>query len=179
MLYRIYSDLHVFAPHEIQGLELQYLDNCVYLGDIFDARNCEKKDIQKMRACQNSHNISCKVRNLVNCRGNHDMDESNPYTFVRDGILFLHYLPEELHAWDGLVPTGISRIKKEYLKVKHTFKKGYWKPSATEISKFVALARENECHTVVFGHKHCQLTKIYSEGICLIQVPRGCTGVEI
>lgn len=184
MKYKIFSDLHFFAPHELK-VATDYSSNCVYLGDIFDLRNTAKKDIEIALRAQKMHNLSCESNKLINVRGNHDLDNSVPVYTLRKDILWTHghhvcWDTVKIAEWDRYEPEGIGKLKTLYLLAKHALPKGIWKPAEDDLERIITLIKLYMPRTIVMGHTHTAKLVSYEKfGITIINVPRGVTEIEL
>lgn len=178
MKYKIYADIHRYAPHEIHT-DFDYGSNCAYVGDIFDIKNTLKKDIAEAIKDQDWHNKMCQKYKVPNVIGNHDLLNDGDFYAKKNNVLFCHghleQWPESLiEEWKDKSREGISWFKYLLVESYSSIKFWNWKPKDNELERFYNKAKEYGRDTVVFGHTHTrELVEVKYKGIKIINVPRG------
>lgn len=188
----IYSDLHLGALHEIQE-KLEFNENTIFLGDNFDLKNISHENLEKFYKLREEIMEKASKSKGHFIDGNHELfelEEDNFY-IIRNGIIFLH--GDFIHR--GFKKAKKWREKRSRGKTKNFIiaYKSFRKIFGSSTSKFifssfgkkfvrraVRLAKEKECHTIVFGHFH--LKKLFDktqDGVRVICVPRGKTEISL
>ena len=173
MKYKIFSDIHLWAPHSL-STPLEYSPDCVYLGDIHDLKNTTKHDIPFAQIAQMKHNNFCSEKNIVNVRGNHDIDNTRPVIIQRDNIIFTHghyvcWEAKKILKWELAIPEGIGSLKKFYLQLKHEMPKGDWSPSSADWDRAFKLQEGasplgvKPPSILVMGHTHTKNVVKYTK----------------
>ncbi len=180
--YKVYADVHIFGGWREIGWARgnliyeenpHYKERTYYLGDIYDLENAKPSYREKAR--EKIKILRMEAGNNY-VRGNHEMDAFQNASFFTkaNGILFTHGHHIYWH-----------KDKNKYWESgkRKSFKKGQWKYEFTEeerIMKAVELAKKENCHTLVFGHRHVNKLSIMKvNGITLINARKGCTYLNI
>jgi predicted phosphodiesterase len=183
--YRVYTDIHNYANREQLDITLRYLDNSVFLGDIWDV-NCRKKDAKRVKEQIQNHIAKCMMnKNLINVRSNHHgrYDEGEPIAIVKDGILFCHahtivWDKKKVEKWHNK-KAGIRWYKFLAIGLKNKFTNGgHGKISSKTLEKLAKAAEKYDCNTIVCGHFHKSFDGEVN-GIRVVVCNRGVTDVEL
>lgn len=177
-----YSDLHFFAPHSIE-IKLEFGSDIYYIGDIIDMANCKKDKVSEADSYRIFLKNNCKG-NFLN--GNHELSLDTDIFIKRKGICITHgdifdWEKEKFDYWRTKKKPGKKAIKRFGVKILHFFRKIKSKGSISKktMTKAAQYAKEQKCHTIVFGHKHpAKLVDQIHDGIRIVCVPRGKTTVE-
>jgi metallophosphoesterase superfamily enzyme len=182
-LYNIYTDNHIGVPMqkcpelETMLAELVTQQNAISLGDNFELKNCEKKDLPRLIKSYQEHKQKFAGRFVS---GNHDCQGySNDYTLTINGILFAHgdiILWGNKKAFDfrsNKMGGGFSFINKIALNRNGSI-------SNSEAKELSAYAKKYNAHTIVIGHVHP--AKIFDQnidGVRVVCCPRGKTSIYL
>lgn len=189
----IYSDLHLYAPHSWILKEPDILnellfpkipiDSILLTGDIIDIANCKKSKLVSARYMIQYLKNMYQERFLI---GNHECMKPDALYRVIYGCLVCHghtlyWDYAKVKKWEEKVG-GKGKLSRAfytiYKRATFPFSVKTKRPPEHVIEKAKTLARMNGVSTVIFGHSHSYWDET-TEGIRIINVPRGKTEVEI
>jgi UDP-2,3-diacylglucosamine pyrophosphatase LpxH len=182
---KIFSDIHIFAPHAIQ-VDMLYNYDCIYIGDIYDIKNTPSDKLEIALGAQKNHDQKCKNLGIANIFGNHDLEKSGnlPEFYQLGTILFCHGFQI---CWDtdmidrklAIEPHGIGFLKSILVKSYSLLRAIVpAKLSQAKLQKAYDIAKSKGCTTIVFGHTHTQkIIDVVYNGVRIVNVPRGMTEI--
>ena len=181
--YTIYSDLHMGAPHEIKA-ELEFREGSVFLGDIFDLKNCHKRDLESLTRMRHDAIEECSRTGGIYVTGNHSLEDNHLYD-TRDGVLFMHgdlvqANPEKALTWRTRPAMGKSGLRWKSLGMFYNLMPKSIPLFDMYFRRASNIAYENCCHTVVMGHFHPKkMVEKHYNGKRIIVMPRGRHKIDV
>jgi len=187
--YFVYSDLHLFGPHEVRDVILDMISkDCIYLGDIIDLKNCKKEFIQAAKDAIISLERQLERRYV---HGNHELTPFQDI-YIADGVLFTHgdfqiWGQKRAQAFRSKKP-GSGSVKRWLSKALNVGREALTTGELKEkhIKSLMSFAKSYNCHTIVIGHRHPKelIDNTYTnakngEKIRIIVVPRGISTIRV
>ncbi|MCK4500372.1 hypothetical protein KAU11_07735 [Candidatus Babeliales bacterium] len=150
----VYADIHRGARYE---MPLEYERGAIYLGDIYDLTGCKKKRVKyylKQRA-----KLKAFAGDLY-LDGNHEGDPTTIDDKVVIGKVLYRHLDEECYGRKKTVKFRSKKLGKGF--IGRTMSQSFdsvrmLKPfhlSKAAKERMVDSCLDNNCHTIVGGHKH-------------------------
>jgi len=174
--YTIYTDLHLYSkyfnePKFPWDKDVIERENAYLIGDIFEAKNCEPKDLHALKTDRSHAAFLYEGRML---RGNHDGNFPGVDDIVLPGRILLTHGDRVLWTKEKSDKFRAEKMGqgsgwKQWIFSKHH---GSINQSEAELASRYAEARN--CTTVVFGHVHpkVRFDKVIGN-VRVICLPRG------
>lgn len=183
MKYSLYSDTHIYGvdPIEMPGRWVNHMSEYIYLGDIYDYKNCPTT---KLFYCKRDIEILSSYAGDKYVGGNHELKEVEKVRYIEDNILFTHgdYLlwgETKANKFRNKTP-GASALKRKSLELLNELRPNNRLLTAGQKEIISQEAIKNNCHTIVIAHKHPSVIQMYKyNDIKIVVVPRGFTEVEL
>ena len=182
MIYTIYTDLHIGSPYLEKDIlpttkEQILAENSYDVGDTFEIKNCDPKDLNNLLIRQANFQQLFHGRYVT---GNHSVDKGKGIKQIIIGdILFIHgdYIfmgqekAEKFRNEQGGQGSGI---------IQKIGSKFHGKVSKKEAKQLAEYAKSFGVSTIVTGHVHVKsvFDKVI-DGIRVINCPRGRTEINI
>ena len=178
--YKFFNDIHKFGCYEID-CQLEFGEDCYYLGDNIDLSCCKKSDVFRALECLEYYKEQFKGRFVS---GNHELGAVNHLKV--DDILMTHgdyiFWPKiQADAYRnrnvGMSPAMRFLV---WLSVGEALSIRNWEISRLMKHRAFKLAKKHKCTTIVMGHWHPRTIQDFTyKGIRVIVLPRGKTEIEL
>ena len=184
MKLKIYSDIHLGAPHSLKTDVLSKADdtNTFFLGDIFDLKNTKKGMVEYYKLQMERLKNKAGVRFII---GNHEIHKPESYFLKLGSILFTHghilkYPPEKVKKYENM-KAGRSNMSYFFYSLRHWvygLRGVDYEPSKKLKEACFKACMDYGCDTIIFGHTHRRCDIKY-KSIRIVNVPRGYSEVEV
>jgi UDP-2,3-diacylglucosamine pyrophosphatase LpxH len=189
--YRVYSDLHLGAPHQFNGIIFEQVyddavnDNVILTGDIIDIANCKKSEIKLWRSRIDDLMEDYEERFLL---GNHCCKKPINYYLKIDNVVFCHghtlfWNMEQIIEWENKTGGKGLFSRTAYSMYKNSVEfftdyEGYYEPPIYVLDKAVEICEHYKADTLVCGHRH-KMADLQYKGIRFVTVTRGVTTLTL
>jgi len=189
----IFSDCHYGSPGKFPYPgELEYGENVIHTGDIFEFKNIRKKYVRLLTNNYRCYLKKCRDTKTITMACNHGVSVVQFYNgnygcikeidgkriWVTHGHRY-YYSKKTYTKWENKKP-GKSKWFLKWIERKNgSFKESsYQKPSQYIIDKIVKEARQHGCQYALWGHTHRYYRGTH-DGVDLINVGRGRTEIDL
>lgn len=176
-----YIDMHLGAPHaeELDKLliDIAHDEDAYILGDFMDTKNTLREKLEE--AVRTFEAMISRMGGRY-VTGNHEQSMCNLFHIVRGNLLihgdFLYYSIKTFKKKRTAKRKGKSKIGWYASKVRRFFSpknRGKKIPDSI-LAKAVVLAKQYDCHTIRFGHKHpSRILEYRVDGVTVVCYPKG------
>jgi metallophosphoesterase superfamily enzyme len=184
MLFTVYNDVHLGAPHEMAEL-FPFDDDAILNGDIVDYQNCKyhliSQHLDLIKALKRQYGDKYIL-------GNHELESVHCRGFYKqDRVLFRHgdhefWGEEKRDKYMTHANPGAGWVKRNLVARQFDWLRRLW--TARYSNKFkeraYSSAMNENCHTIVFGHKHPRIKADFMyRGVRIIVLPRGRNIIDV
>lgn len=182
-IWTIYSDCHIGVPPQrcadLVNITHETVEkiNAYSLGDNFELKNCENKDLSRLLTAYENHKLKFMGRFVS---GNHCCaGYSNDYNLIVGDVLLTH---GDLPLWGNSKAFDFRNKKRGggFGWINKIALNNNGSISKSESKELAAYAKKNSCKVIIIGHVHP--AKVFDQmvdGVRVICVPRGMTQVII